>query len=103
MENGNAIKKWIKYNTIINKNIYETLSYMDYNIDCEYQGINKKNYSKKVVKFIQNNKDDIMRVLKLQPQHDKFVTELIKSADKNGDGYIDYKEFVDMMEYNPQK
>ena len=42
-------------------------------------------------------KDDIMRVLKLQPQHDKFVTELIKSADKNGDGYIDYKEFVDMM------
>ena len=45
-------------------------------------------------------KDDLMGVLKLQPQHDKFVTELIKSADKNGDGYIDYKEFVDMMEYN---
>ena len=48
-------------------------------------------------------KSDIMRVLKLQPQHDKFVTELIKSADKNGDGFIDYKEFVDMMEYNPKK
>ena len=48
-------------------------------------------------------KSDIMRVLKLQPQHDKFVTELIKSADKNGDGFIDYKEFVDMMEYNPEK
>ena len=32
------IKKWIKYNTIINKNFYETLSYMDYNYDCEYQG-----------------------------------------------------------------
>ena len=45
-------------------------------------------------------KDDLMGVLKLQPQHDKFVTELIKSADRNGDGYIDYKEFVDMMEYN---
>ena len=45
-------------------------------------------------------KDELMRVLKLQPQHDKFVTELIKSADQNGDGYIDYKEFVDMMEYN---
>ena len=45
-------------------------------------------------------KDDLMGVLKLQPQHDKFVTELIKSADKNGDGYIDYKEFVEMMEYN---
>ena len=45
-------------------------------------------------------KEELMRVLKLQPQHDKFVTELIKSADRNGDGYIDYKEFVDMMEYN---
>ena len=45
-------------------------------------------------------KDDLMGVLKLQPQHDKFVTELIKSADKNGDGYIDYKEFDEMMEYN---
>ena len=45
-------------------------------------------------------KDDLMGVLKLQPQHDNFVTELIKSADKNGDGYIDYKEFVEMMEYN---
>ena len=45
-------------------------------------------------------KDDLMGVLKLQPQHDNFVTELIKSADKNGDGYIDYKEFVEMIEYN---
>ena len=45
-------------------------------------------------------KDELMRVLKLQPQHDEFVTNLIKSADKNGDGYIDYKEFVEMMEYN---
>ena len=45
-------------------------------------------------------KADLMNVLKLQPQHDHFVTELIKSADKNGDGFIDYKEFVEMMEYN---
>jgi len=45
-------------------------------------------------------KTDLMNVLKLQPQHDHFVTELIKSADKNGDGFIDYKEFVEMMEYN---
>ena len=45
-------------------------------------------------------KDELMRVLKLQPEHDQFVTELIKSADKNGDGFIDYKEFVEMMEFN---
>ena len=46
------------------------------------------------------SKDELIKVLKLQPQHDKFVTELIKSVDKNGDGVIDYKEFVDMMEYD---
>ena len=46
------------------------------------------------------SKEALMKVLKLQPQHDKFVTELIKSVDKNGDGVIDYKEFVEMMEYN---
>ena len=46
------------------------------------------------------SKDELMKVLKLQPQHDKFVTELIKSADQNGDGFIDYKEFVYMMEFN---
>ena len=45
-------------------------------------------------------KSDLMGVLKMQPQHDHFVNELIKSADKNGDGFIDYKEFVEMMEYN---
>ena len=46
------------------------------------------------------SKEELIKVLKLQPQHDKFVTELIKSADKNGDGYIDYKEFVELMEYD---
>ena len=46
------------------------------------------------------SKDDLIKVLKLQPQHNRFVTELIKSVDKNGDGVIDYKEFVEMMEYD---
>ena len=34
-----------------------------------------------------------MSVLKLEPDNDKYVTELIKNADKNGDGVIDFKEF----------
>ena len=41
-----------------------------------------------------------MKILRLQPQQDKFVAKLIDSADKNGDGVIDYKEFLEMMGYN---
>jgi calcium-dependent protein kinase len=42
-------------------------------------------------------KDEIMSVLKLEPKEDKFVKELIKNADKNDDGVIDYKEFLEFM------
>ena len=45
-------------------------------------------------------KDELMKILRLQPQQDKFVAKLIDSADKNGDGVIDYKEFLEMMGYN---
>ena len=82
---GELIKKWIKYNTIINKNIYETLSYMDYNIDCEYQGINKKNYSKKVVKFIQSNKDIKEKINKLIIQQMEKDENLISNSLKKKD------------------
>ena len=42
-------------------------------------------------------KNELINVLKLESTNDKYVTELIKNADKNGDGAIDYKEFLDMM------
>ena len=38
-----------------------------------------------------------MSVLKLEPSDDKFIMELIKNADKNDDGVIDYKEFLEFM------
>ena len=43
------------------------------------------------------SKDEIMSVLKLEKEDEKEVEELIKLADKNGDGLIDYKEFVEIM------
>ena len=46
------------------------------------------------------SKAELMKVLRLQPQQDQFVAHLIESADKNGDGDIDYKEFLEMMGYN---
>ena len=45
-------------------------------------------------------KDELMSVLKLEPKNDKFVSELIEKADKNGDGAIDYKELLEIMGYN---
>ena len=45
-------------------------------------------------------KEELMKVLKLQPKEDKFASQLIELADKNKDGFIDYKEFIEMMEYN---
>ena len=42
-------------------------------------------------------KDELMSVLKLEKSDDKFVMELIKKADKNDDGEIDYKEFLEFM------
>ena len=44
-------------------------------------------------------KDELMSVLKMEPSGDKYISELINNADKNGDGVIDYKEFLDFMGY----
>ena len=41
-------------------------------------------------------KNDLMSVLKLE-NNDQYVNDLIKHADKNGDGVIDYKEFLEFM------
>ena len=51
-------------------------------------------------KNCQISKDELMKILKLEPKEDSFVTKLINLADKNGDGNIDYKEFLQMMGYS---
>ena len=45
-------------------------------------------------------KAELMKTLRLQPKEDKFAIKLIELADKNGDGVIDYKEFLQMMGFN---
>ena len=45
------------------------------------------------------SKSALMSVLKLQSKDDSYVNELIKNADKNQDGFIDYKEFLEFMGY----
>ena len=59
--------------------LYEAFSMMD------------KEHSGKI------GKEELMSVLKMEPSDDKYIAELIKNADLNGDGVIDYKEFLEFM------
>ena len=40
-----------------------------------------------------------MNILKMEPKNDKYISDLMKNADLNGDGVIDYKEFLEFMGY----
>ena len=41
-----------------------------------------------------------MEVLKTEKSQEKEIETFIKAADKNGDGAIDYKEYLELMGYN---
>ena len=47
-------------------------------------------------------KDELMEVLKLDKSQEKETEVLIKDADKDGDGVINYKEFLELMGYDDQ-
>ena len=42
-------------------------------------------------------KSEIMKLLKLEEESNEKIAELIKDIDTNGDGEIDYNEFLNMM------
>ena len=42
-------------------------------------------------------KDEILNALKAQKSQEKEIEKYIQDVDKNGDGKIDYKEFVELM------
>ena len=45
------------------------------------------------------SKEELMEVLKLKKEYVKEIEKYIKAADKNGDGNIDYTEFLQLMGY----
>ena len=49
------------------------------------------------------SKENIIQVLKAEKWQEKEIEKYIKSADKNGDGVIDYKEFLEFMGYDKDK
>ena len=46
------------------------------------------------------SKQEIMEVLKTEKSQEKEIEKYIKAADKNGDGVIDYREFLEHMGYD---
>ena len=42
-------------------------------------------------------KDELLRALKAEKSQEKEIEKYIKAVDKNGDGKIDYKEFLELM------
>ena len=49
------------------------------------------------------SKDEIKTVIMKNNANDNCVEKIIEKVDKNGDGFIDYNEFLDMMGYNRMK
>ena len=47
-------------------------------------------------------KEEIMQVLKLEKDQEKDAARIIDLADKDKDGVIDYKEFLELMGYDDQ-
>jgi len=45
-------------------------------------------------------KRELMEILKGEKNQEKEIESYIKAADKNGDGEINYKEFLDLMGYD---
>ena len=44
-------------------------------------------------------KENLMLVLKAEKSQEKEIEKYIQAADKNGDGMIDYTEFLEFMGY----
>ena len=42
-------------------------------------------------------KDEILKALKAEKTQEKEVEKCIQAVDKDGDGKIDYKEFLELM------
>ena len=45
-------------------------------------------------------RDELMKVLKSEKEQEEEVEKYIKEVDKDGDGAINYKEFLQLMGYD---
>ena len=66
--------KCINYEQRINQDIYETCTYMDYNIPFSYKDISKKNYVKKLINYIRENKEIKKKI------NDIIITQMAKDT-----------------------
>ena len=47
-------------------------------------------------------KEELMQVLKAEKNQEAEIENIIKQVDKNGEGSIDYQEFLELMGYDDQ-
>ena len=47
-------------------------------------------------------KEELMNVLNANPSQEGEIENIIRTVDKNGEGSINYKEFLEMMGYDDQ-
>ena len=73
-----------KQNYLKIERLYEAFSLFD------------KDNSVKITKY------KLMEVLKVDKSQEKEIEKIIKEADKEGDGVINYKEFLELMGYDDQ-
>ena len=50
-------KKYIDYRKLLENDIYDILSYMNYNLPYSYRGINRNNYIRKLINYIQDKEN----------------------------------------------
>ena len=57
MDKKELFKKCLKLDVELTNNIYKTFSYFNYSFKINIKGIDKDNYSKKILQFLKNNQD----------------------------------------------
>ena len=80
-------------------NIYNSMSYINYNIKSNYKGINKNNYCDKLMKFIPNQKNLICQmneclIKQIQEKKDIFI-DIFKEPIFLNKNYIDFLSIVE--------
>ena len=91
-------KSSINVDQQLRDNIYNSMSYIDYNIKSNYKGINKKNYCNKLMEFIPKHKKLIYLIneclLKQIKEKDDIFVDIFKEKIYLNKNYIDFLSIV---------
>ena len=61
LKGKDLFKKYIDYEQRLNQDIYQTFTYMDYSFPYSFKEINRSNYIKKLIRYIQDDKNQLKK------------------------------------------